>query len=329
MKAIVIDKPGDESCMRIGDIPSPTMLPGSLRIRTAAAAINRADLLQRQGMYPPPPGASEILGLECAGEVIEIADGVEGWKLGDRAMALLAGGGYAQEVVVDAGSAMHVPEHFSLLEAAAFPEVFLTVFLNVFQLAGLQGGGSALVHGGGSGIGTAFIQLVKAAGATCVVTAGSDEKCERCRSLGADVAVNYRTGDFVAESREATAGSGVDVILDSIGGMYLDQNLRSLAVGGRLVLIGLMGGAKAELSMGMVLTKRLQILGSTLRARPADEKAGIVDGLLERFASEIESGRIAPVVDRVMPLSAAPEAHRIMKGSEHFGKIVLSMAESD
>lgn len=301
------------------------MRPGCLRIRVAATAVNRADLLQRQGLYPPPPGACEILGLECAGEVIEIAADVTQFAVGDRAMALLPGGGYAEEVVVSAGSVMPVPERLTLHEAAAFPEVFLTVFLNVFRLGKLPDGGSALVHGGGSGIGTAFIQLVKAVGATCLVTAGSEEKCERCRAMGADVAVNYRTGDFVSAAREATGGDGVELILDSIGAPYLQQNLASLAVGGRLVLIGLMGGAKAEIPLAVVLAKRLQILGSTLRARPEAEKAQIVQGLMDRFGAALENGKIGPVVDRVLPLDRAPEAHRIMGASEHFGKIVLSV----
>ena len=326
MKAITIATPGDESCMKLAEVDAPAMRPGCLRLRVAATAVNRADLLQRQGLYPPPPGASEVLGLECAGEVIEIADGVEGFALGDRVMALLAGGGYAEQVVVAAGSAMQVPERLSYEEAAAFPEVFLTVFLNVFQLARLQGGGSALVHGGGSGIGTAFIQLVKASSATCVVTAGSDEKCKRCLDLGADVAVNYRTGDFVSAAREATDGAGVDVILDSIGGSYLEQNLGSLAIGGRLVLIGLMGGAKAEISLGQLMLKRLQLLGSTLRGRTDAEKAEIVEGLMNQFRDALESGEIGPVVDRVLPLSEAPEAHRVIKASEHFGKVVLSVS---
>jgi putative PIG3 family NAD(P)H quinone oxidoreductase len=326
LKAIVIDKPGDESCMQFGEVEAPLLQPGSLRIAVAATAVNRADLLQRQGLYPPPPGASEILGLECAGEVIEVASDVSTFKAGDRVMALLAGGGYAEQVVVSAGSAMRVPERLSLEQAAAIPDVFLTVFLNVFQLAKLSDGGSALVHGGGSGIGTAFIQLVKAVGATCVVTAGSDEKCARCLELGADVAVNYRSGDFVAAAREATDGAGVDVILDSIGAPYLEQNLESLAIGGRLVLIGLMGGARAEIPLGMVLMKRLQLLGSTLRARPDAEKASIVTGLLDRFSGLLEDGSIAPVVDRVLPLEKVADAHRIMKASEHFGKIVLSVA---
>ena len=323
MKAIVIEKPGDESVMVLGDVPAPVLEAGSLRIRVAATAVNRADLLQRQGLYPPPPGASEILGLECAGEVIEVASGVSGWRVGDRAMALLPGGGYAEEAVVHAGSTMPVPESLSLEHAAALPEVFLTVFLNVFQLASQPDGGAALVHGGGSGIGTAAIQLLKASGSIAIVTAGSDEKCKRCEGLGADVAVNYRTGDFAAEVKEATGGRGVDVVLDSIGAPYLADNLASLAIGGRLVLIGLMGGAKSEINLGMLLARRLQVIGSTLRARPVEEKAAIASGFLERFGSALASGKIAPVVDRILDLSEAPEAHRAIKASEHFGKIVL------
>jgi putative PIG3 family NAD(P)H quinone oxidoreductase len=326
MRAIVVEEPGDETRMRIGDVPAPEMAPDSLRIRTLATAVNRADLLQRQGLYPPPPGASDVLGLECAGEVVEVADGVEGWRVGDRAMALLAGGGYAEEVVVHAGSAMRIPERLGTEAAAAMPEVFLTVFLNVFQLGKLEEGGAALIHGGGSGIGTAAIQLVKAAGATVVVTAGSEEKCRRCRKLGADVAVNYHSGDFVAEAKGATGGRGVDLVLDSIGAPYLEKNLAALATGGRLVLIGLMGGARAEVNLASLLTRRLHVIGSTLRARPAEEKAAIVSGFLARFGSALERGEIAPVVDRVLSLDRAGEAHRLMKASEHFGKIVLRVA---
>jgi putative PIG3 family NAD(P)H quinone oxidoreductase len=326
VKAIVIEQPGDESCMNLGEANAPEMRPGAIRIRVAACAVNRADLLQRQGFYPPPPGASDILGLECAGEVVEVASDVTNFAVGDRAMALLAGGGYSEDVVVSAGSAMKVPERLSYEQAAAVPEVFLTVFLNVFQLAGLKAGDTALVHGGGSGIGTAFIQLVKEAGARCIITAGSEEKCKRCLELGADVAVNYREGDFVAEAKAATDGAGVDVILDSIGGSYLAQNLDALATGGRLVLIGLMGGAKAEIPLGMVLAKRLQVLGSTLRARPDAEKAAIVAGLLEQFGAALDAGTIGPIVDRVMPLAEAGDAHRLIKASEHFGKVVLSVS---
>ncbi len=326
MKAIVIDTPGDESCMHIGDVPAPKLESGCLRIRVVATAVNRADLLQRRGFYPPPPGASEILGLECSGEVVEAADDVDGWRAGDRAMALLAGGGYAEEVVVHAGSALRVPDRISLLEAAAVPEVFLTVFRNVFQLGALREGGAVLVHGGGSGIGTAAIQMLKAAGSTIVVTAGSEEKCLRCRELGADVAVNYRVGDFVAAAKEATGGRGVDVVLDSIGAPYLEQNLAALAVGGRLVLIGLMGGAQAELALGPILIRRLQLIGSTLRALPVDEKASIAEAFQGRFGSALEKGSIRPIVDRVMPLEEVAEAHRLIEASEHFGKIVLRVA---
>jgi putative PIG3 family NAD(P)H quinone oxidoreductase len=326
MRAIIVDEPGDETRMRVGDVPAPALAPDSLRIRVAATAVNRADLLQRQGLYPPPPGASDILGLECAGEIVEVAGGVSGWRVGDRAMALLAGGGYAEEVVVHAGSAMRIPEHLGTEAAAAIPEVFLTVFLNVFQLGGLPEGGVALVHGGGSGIGTAAIQLLKAAGAAIVVTAGSDEKCARCRELGADVAVNYHSGDFVAEVKQATGGRGVDVVLDSIGAPYLEKNLAALATGGRLILIGLMGGAKADVNLGSLLMRRLHVIGSTLRARPVEEKATTVSDFLARFGGALETGRIGPCVDRVLPLDRVGEAHRLMKASEHFGKIVLRVA---
>jgi putative PIG3 family NAD(P)H quinone oxidoreductase len=292
----------------------------------AATAVNRADLLQRRGLYPPPPGASTILGLECAGEVVEVAPEVTDWKPGERAMALLAGGGYAEEVVVDAGSAMRVPAKLSLEEAAALPEVFLTVFSNVFQLGALPANGSVLVHGGGSGIGTAAIRLVKLAGGRILVTAGSDEKCQRCLALGADAAVNYRTGDFVAEAKRATGGEGVDVVLDSIGAAYFEKNLAALRTGGRLVLIGLMGGAKTEANLALLLARRLWVIGSTLRTRSLAEKAAIVGGFRARFGFDLETGNLRPVVDRVLPLARAADAHRLLEASEHFGKVVLRVA---
>lgn len=325
MKAILIREPGDESVMFVGDADEPELVPGAVRIRVAAAGVNRADLMQRQGMYPPPAGASEILGLECAGEILEVAPDVTQFKPGDRAMALLAGGGYAEQVVVDAGSVLPIPEQLSFAQAAAIPEVFLTVFLNVFQLAGLKKGDSLLVHGGGSGIGTAAIQLAKAAGASCLVTAGSDEKCQRCLDLGADHAFNYLDGDFAPKVLEATDGQGVDVILDHIGARYLDGNMRSLRVAGRLVIIGLMGGAKTEIQLAVLLGKRLQLIGSTLRARPLEEKRQIAAGFVAQFGAGLESGRIAPVIDREFPLAEAGEAHRLMAASQHFGKIVLSL----
>ncbi len=309
--------------LRVRDVPPPALEPGCLRIRVGATAVNRADLLQRQGLYPPPPGASSILGLECAGEVAEVASDVSGWQTGERAMALLSGGGYAEEAVVHAGSVLRVPERLSIEQAAAVPEVFLTVFLNVFQLGALPEGGAVLVHGGGSGIGTAAIQLVKAAGGTIVVTVGSEEKRGRCLELGADVAVDYRDGDFAAKALEATGGKGVDVVLDSIGAPYLRPNLDALAPGGRLVLIGLMGGAKGEIGLGQLLMRRLHVIGSTLRARPVEEKAALVAGFEERFGAALAAGDISPVVDRVLDLADAAEAHRCVKASEHFGKVVL------
>jgi putative PIG3 family NAD(P)H quinone oxidoreductase len=323
VKAILFDKPGDESVLYLGEAPDPALGAGEVRLRVHATAVNRADLLQRQGLYPPPPGASPILGLECAGEVVELGAGVSAWRVGDRAMALLAGGGYAEQAVVHAGSLLPVPAHFSWAQAAALPEVYLTVFLTVFQLGGLREGDAVLVHGGGSGIGTACIQLAKLAGARVVATAGSDAKCRGCLELGADVAVNYRDGDFVAAAQQATGGRGADVVLDSIGAPYLERNLAALAVGGRLIEIGLMGGAKAEINLAALLARRLSVIGSTLRARPVEEKAELVVAFLARFGAALERGEIEPVIDRALPLADAAEAHRAMKASEHFGKIVL------
>ena len=328
MRALVIEEPGKNARLRIGEVDSPPLGPHDLRIRVAAAAVNRGDLLQVRGLYPPPPGASDVLGLECAGRVAEVGAEVRGWNVGDRAMALLPGGGYAEEAVVHAGSALHLPDAFTDAQAAAFPEVYLTVFLNVFQLGGLQDGGSALVHGGGSGIGTASIQLLKAAGCRIAVTAGSDEKCRQCEALGADLAVNYREADFADAVKEWSNGQGVDVVLDSIGAPYLERNLASLKVGGALVLIGLMGGAKAEINLGGLLMKRHRIIGSTLRARPVEEKAAIVAGLLDRFGTALDAGALTPVVHTTYPLGDAAEAHRVMQASEHFGKLVLTVDAS-
>jgi len=325
MKAIVFDAPGNEDVLHIGEVAPPPLGPEDIRIRVHATAMNRADLLQRQGMYPPPPGASPILGLECAGEVTEVGQAVAGWQVGDRAMALLAGGGYAQEAVVHYGSALPVPPAMSFEEAGGFPEVFLTAFLNLFVLGEIKPGGAALVHGGGSGVGTASIILLREAGMRSLITAGGEEKCRRCRELGADVAINYRAGDFAAQVREATGGRGVNVVLDSIGGKYLASNLDCLAVDGRLVIIGLIGGAKAEINLAALLLRRLRVIGSTLRARSVGEKAEIVSRFLERFGEALNAGRIKPVVDRVLPLEQAADAHRIVQSSVHFGKVVLAV----
>jgi putative PIG3 family NAD(P)H quinone oxidoreductase len=294
------------------------MGPRDLRIDVRATAVNRADLLQRAGRYPPPPGASEILGLECAGVVSEVGAEVRGWSIGDRAMALLSGGGYAEKVVVDAGSAMHVPAALSDEEAAAVPEAFLTAFLNVFQLARLREGETVLIHGGGSGVGTAATTLAKLAGARVIVTAGSRDKCERCLAHGADVAIDYRNEDFVESA------SGANVILDHIGARYLPRDLEALATDGRIVIIGSMGGERtAEIDVAKLLGKRAQIIGSTLRSRTAGQKAAIVDAFLARFGADLDAGRIHPVIHTVLPLELADEAHDLMEASEHFGKIVL------
>ena len=321
-------EPGDESVLELRSAPDPVPGAGEVLIRVRAAAVNRADLLQRMGFYPPPAGASDLLGLECAGVVAGLGAGVEGVVVGDRVMALLAGGGYAERAVVDQGSILPVPPAMTDDEAGAFPEVFLTAYSNLFMagLGALAAGGSALVHGGGGGVGTAAILLLREAGHRIFVTAGSDEKCRRCEALGATAAINYRTEDFAARIRTLTDGRGVDVVLDHIGAKYLAQNLAALATGGRLVEIGLMGGATAELFLGELLTRRLSIIGSTLRTRSNAEKAAIVRGFQERFGAALAAGRLRPVIDGVLPLAQAGEAHRRMKANAHFGKIVLQVA---
>ncbi len=323
MKAILIDEPGDENCMRLGEAEAPELKAGMVRIRNHASGVNRADLLQRQGLYPAPAGASPILGLECSGEIVEVDEERGRFSVGDRVMALLPGGGYAEDVVVDAGSVMRLPDALSYEEGAGLSETLLTVFLNVFQLGAFPEGGSVLVHGGGSGIGTTTIDLVKRAGGRVIATAGSAEKCQRCLDLGADAVANYKEDDWVETVRKATDGRGVDVVLDSIGGPYLERNLKSLAIDGSLVLIGLMGGAKAEIPLGLVLMRRLKLIGSTLRTRSVDEKAAIIEAFLTRFGADLEAGKIRPILDRTYPLEQVPDAHRLIKASTHFGKVVL------
>lgn len=294
------------------------MNSNEVRIAIAATSVNRADLLQTSGHYPPPDGVTEVLGLECAGRVVEAGADVVKFKEGDRVMALLPGGGYAEEVTVDAGSVMAVPEVLTDQEAGALPEVFLTAYLNVFDLARAREGETLLVHGGGSGVGTAAITLARLAGMRVIVTAGTDEKCQRCLDHGAHQAINYRKEDFTAHAKD------VDVVLDHIGAGYLVKDLRVLRTGGRVVVIGSMGAERmAQIDVTAVLSKRLQIIGSTLRARPVAEKAEIVRGFLARFGSDLEAGRIRPVIHKVMPLARWSAAHQLMKSSEHFGKIVL------
>lgn len=326
MRAVIVDRPGDESVLRMGETAAPETGPGDVRIRVRTTAVNRADLLQRQGLYPPPPGASSILGLECAGEIVEVGRDVAGWKRGERAMALLAGGGCAEEVVVDAGSAMRVPDSLPDEQAGALPEVFLTAFLNIFLLGQVPAGGSVLVHGGGSGVGTAAISLCREAGVRVLVTAGSAERCARCVDLGAAAAFNHREGEFAPRVREHTGGRGVNVVLDCVGARYLAGNLAALATEGRVVVIGLIGGAKGEINLAEVLTRRLQVIGSTLRARPAAEKADIVAAFVARFGPAIEAGRVRPVIDRVYPIEEIAAAHRLVQSGQHFGKVALRVS---
>lgn len=324
MQAVIFRQPGDERVLSVGEVDPPPMSRSELRIRVAGAGVNRADLLQRRGLYPPPPGASEILGLECAGEVIEIGSEVREFETGDRVMALLAGGGYADEVVAPAVSTMPVPDALSVVDAGGVPEVFVTAFLNLFQLGELQSDETALVHGGSGGVGTAAIQLAKRAGARVVVTAGSAERCQRCLELGADAAIDYRRHDFVPETLDISGGRGADVILDCIGGPYLQRHLEVIATDGRLVLIGLQGGARSEIDLAQLLRKRSRIVGSTLRARPVAEKGRIVRNFQARFGDDLAAGRIRPVIDRTLPFADAGEAHRLLKAGEIFGKIVLT-----
>jgi putative PIG3 family NAD(P)H quinone oxidoreductase len=323
MKAILIERPGNEDVLRLGEFTDPVPGPADLLIDVRCAGINRADLMQRQGFYPPPAGASPILGLECAGVVSAVGNEVTGWRIGDRAMALLPGGGYAAKAIVHYGSAMHIPAALSDEQAGAIPEVYLTAFLNLFMLAEVHAGEAVLIHGGGSGVGTASIQLLNLAGARSIITAGSDAKCEQCLKFGAGVAINYNSGPFSPKVKAATNDRGVDVILDSIGGAYLMPDIEALAQGGRLVLIGLMKGAKSEIDLSQVLRRHLRIFGSTLRTRSTAEKAQIVAAFLARFGRELEAGAIRPPIYRAVPLAEAPAAHRMMQASEHFGKIVL------
>ncbi|VFN03276.1 MAG: putative NAD(P)H quinone oxidoreductase, PIG3 family [Candidatus Kentron sp. G] len=327
MRAIIFDEPGDESVLYTGEVEAPAMGPKDIRIRTRATSVNRADLLQRQGMYPSPPGASPLIGLECAGEIMEIGSEVTGFQPGDRVMAILPGGGYGEQVVCDAGSALPVPDIYSDEEAGSTCEVFLTSFLNIFMLGGIPEGGRVLVHGGGSGVGTATISLGKEAGLTTLVTAGSEEKCQRCLDHGANVAINYRDGDFAEKVLEATGGKGVHVVLDCIGGRYLEQNCKCLTPDGALVIIGLQGGSKGEINLARMLTKRLGVIGSTMRARSAEKKAIMVKAFLDRFGDALKSGRIRPVIQEVFPIDRVGEGHRAMKEGKHFGKLALKAWE--
>jgi putative PIG3 family NAD(P)H quinone oxidoreductase len=326
MQAVVARQAGGPDVLELVDRPDPEPGPGELLVAVAATAVNRADVLQRRGFYPPPEGASDVLGLECAGTVAAVGDGVESWQVADRVCAVLPGGGYASYAVVPAAVALPWPPGLSSpVDAAAVPEVFATAFDNVFLRGGLSAGETLLVHGGSSGVGTAAVQLARRAGARVLVTASTADKLAAAAALGADAGINYREEDFVERVRALTDGRGVDVVLDVVGGPYLDRNLRALAVEGRLVVIGLQGGAKAELDLGRLLARRLSVAASTLRARSVAERVPLMERLRAEVWPGFADGSLRPVVDRVLPLRDAAEAHRVLEAGEHVGKIVLEV----
>jgi putative PIG3 family NAD(P)H quinone oxidoreductase len=323
MHAVVISEPGGPEVLQWTEVPDPRPGPGEVLVEVAAAGVNRADLMQRQGLYPPPPGAPPYPGLECSGTVAALGDGVTGWHPGEQVCALLSGGGYAERVAVPAGQLLPVPKGITLVEAAALPETACTVYSNVFLTARLAAGETLLIHGGGSGIGTMAIQLAKHFGARVAVTAGSESKLDACRELGADITINYREDDFVESLMEATDGHGADVILDIIGASYLARNIAALAPDGRIANIGMQQGRKAELDFGALMAKRGAITSTSLRARPSSQKASIVAAVAANVWPVVESGVIRLVIDTELPMMDAAEAHRIMTSSSHLGKIVL------
>ncbi len=325
MRAITISRPGGPEVLVPADVPSPVPGAGEVLVDVVAAGVNRADLLQRQGHYDPPPGSSPLPGLEVSGTIAQLGDGVDGWSVGDPVCALLTGGGYAAQVAVPAGQLLPVPDGLSLADAAALPEVACTVWSNVFMIAGLQPGEVLLVHGGSSGIGTMAIQLAREVGARVAVTAGSADKLAACRELGAEVLINYRDEDFVERVRDATQGHGADVVLDVIGARYLSRNVDVLATSGRLVVIGLQGGTTAELDLNALLRKRASVIATSLRARPLAEKASIVAAVREHVWPLVAEGRVRPVIHQRFPLEDAAQAHRAMEAGGHIGKLLLDV----
>ncbi len=331
MKAIAISQPGGPEVLHLVDWPEPEVHAGEVLIRVAASGVNRPDVLQRLGRYPSPPGASVLPGLEVAGVIVAgdaQALAEAGLAIGDRVCALVAGGGYAEWVVAPVAQCLPVPKGLTDIEAASLPETFFTVWQNVFHIAGLQAGETLLVQGGSSGIGVTAIQLAKAFGASVIVTAGSDEKCEACLRLGADHAVNYRTHDFLAEVRRLTDGRGVDVVLDMVAGSYVADEIECLADDGRLAIIAIQGGTQSRLDAGTLLRRRLTVTGSTLRPRSVAYKAGLARELRERVWPLVEAGSIRPVVHSVFPAARADDAHRLMESGAHVGKIVLNWSEA-
>ena len=325
MIAIGIREPGPPEVLVPVERPTPAVAAGEVLIKVAAAGVNRPDVMQRHGKYPPPPGASDIPGLEIAGEIVGVASDVTSWRTGERVCALVSGGGYAEYCSAPAPQCLPIPGGLDLIQAAAIPETFFTVWTNVFERGRLVAGETILIHGGSSGIGTTAIQLARAFGARVIATAGSDEKCSACQSLGAEVAINYRSTDFVTTVRDTTGGRGVDVVLDMVGGEYLQRNVDCLARDGRLVQIGLLSGAKSQINMGLVLQRRLWITGSTLRARSIAEKAAIAGAVQQHVWPLLEAGTVRVLVHATFPLRQASEAHRVMESSSHIGKLVLTV----
>ncbi len=324
MRAVVAESGGGPEVLAVVERPDPEPGPGEVVLDVAAAGLNRADLLQRMGFYPPPPGASDVLGMECSGTVSAVGDGVEGWQVGDVGCALLSAGAYATRVSLPAGQLMPVPAGVDLVTAAALPEVACTVWSNVFMVAGLRPDETLLVHGGSGGIGTFAIQLGTALGARVFTTAGSAEKRDLTRSLGADVAIDYRDEDFVAVVKERTDGAGVDVILDNMGASYLQRNVDALADKGRLVIIGMQGGTRAELDINVLLRKRGAVIATALRSRPAEDKAAICASVVEHVWPLVADGSVKPLVHATLPLDRVGEAHALMESGEHSGKILLT-----
>jgi len=324
MRAVIATEPGGPEVLTVTEIADPEIGPGEVLLDVVAAGLNRADLLQRQGFYPPPPGASDVIGMECSGTVAAIGADVTGWSVGDQACALLAGGGYAERVAVPAGQLMPVPDGVDLVTAAAVPEVAATVWSNVFMVAGLQPQETLLVHGGAGGIGSFAIQLAHRLGARVITTAGSADKLAACAALGADVVINYRDQDFVEVVRSETDG-GVDVILDNMGAKYLDRNIDALRTQGRLVIIGMQGGTKAELDINKLLRKRGAVIATNLRGRPTEEKSAICASVVEHVWPLVAEGLVRPIVGRTFPLAEAAAAHAFMESGDHSGKILLTV----
>jgi|HubBroStandDraft_6_1064221.scaffolds.fasta_scaffold02247_11 putative PIG3 family NAD(P)H quinone oxidoreductase len=323
VRAVVIDEPGGPDVLKVREVPDPVPSAGEVVVTTVAAGVNRADLAQRLGVYPSPPGAPPYPGLECSGRITAIGTGVTGWQLGDEVCALLAGGGYAEQVAVPAGQLLPIPAGLSVRDAASLPEASCTVHSNIVGYGGLVPGETLLVHGGASGVGTMAIQMGRALGARVACTAGSADKLATCRDLGAELTINYRDEDFTEAVLEFTGGRGADVILDIMAAAYLSRNVAALATEGRLIVIGMQGGTRGELDLGQLMSKRASVRGSMLRSRPLDEKAAIVTAVRDQVWPLVGAGQIRPVIAAVLPLAQAAEAHRLMESSAHIGKILL------